>query len=143
MLLFSEHLRLIRSRAHLMQFWGSASQSMLHINLSQCNQPMVGVNARPLSSDEAGTNKDTSPIKTVFETPILVCADEWLNLKVTGCYTSVFTAYQSGANMHTPWSVTSHARPHQNKSQPYVWFYLSCDLVDCDSVLSEKLKDKN
>ena len=36
----------------LMQLWGSFSQSVLQRNLSQANQPMGGVRARPLSRAE-------------------------------------------------------------------------------------------
>lgn len=36
-----------------MQLPGSLSQSILHMNLSQCSQPMVGVRARPLSKASA------------------------------------------------------------------------------------------
>lgn len=39
--------------SHLMQLSGSLSQSILHMNLSQCSQPMVGVRARPLSKASA------------------------------------------------------------------------------------------
>lgn len=35
--------------SYLMQLSGSLSQSVLHMNLSQCSQPMVGVRASPLS----------------------------------------------------------------------------------------------
>lgn len=46
--------------SHLMQLSGSWSQSVLHMNLSQCNQPMVGVRARPLSrASAAGPIKKT------------------------------------------------------------------------------------
>ena len=33
----------------LMQLWGSFSQSVLHLNLSQASQPIGGVRASPLS----------------------------------------------------------------------------------------------
>lgn len=43
-----------------MQFSGSWSQAVLHMNLSQCNQPMVGVRARPFSrASAAGPIKNT------------------------------------------------------------------------------------
>ncbi len=35
--------------SHLMQLYGSLSQSVLHLNLSQANQPMGGVRANPFS----------------------------------------------------------------------------------------------
>lgn len=39
--------------SYLMQLSGSRSQSVLHMNLSQCSQPIVGCRARPLSSASA------------------------------------------------------------------------------------------
>lgn len=51
---FSVHTRQDnRITPYLMQLFGSVSQSMLHMNLSQCSQPMVGFSARPLSSASA------------------------------------------------------------------------------------------
>lgn len=53
-------LRCEPSFSYLMQLSGSRRQSVLHMNLSQCNQPMVGVRARPLSrASAAGTVKNT------------------------------------------------------------------------------------
>lgn len=43
----------VTSGSYLMQLSGSRRQSVLHMNLSQCNQPMVGFSARPLSSASA------------------------------------------------------------------------------------------
>lgn len=43
----------VTSGSYLMQFSGSCVQSVLHINLSQCSQPMVGFSARPLSRASA------------------------------------------------------------------------------------------
>lgn len=39
--------------SYLMQLLGSLSQSILHMNLSQCSQPIVGFSARPLSNASA------------------------------------------------------------------------------------------
>lgn len=44
------HLTALMSVSYLMQLLGSLPQSILHMNLSQCNQPIVGFSARPLSS---------------------------------------------------------------------------------------------
>lgn len=47
--------------SYLMQLSGSLSQSILHKNLSQCNQPIVGVSASPLSNaSAAGLTEETS-----------------------------------------------------------------------------------
>lgn len=52
----------VTSGSYLMQLSGSRRQSVLHMNLSQCNQPMVGFSARPLSSaSAAGPMKATRP----------------------------------------------------------------------------------
>lgn len=52
----------VTSGSYLMQLSGSRWQSVLHMNLSQCNQPMVGFSARPLSSaSAAGPMKATRP----------------------------------------------------------------------------------
>lgn len=53
-------LRCEPSFSYLTQLSGSRRQSVLHMNLSQCNQPMVGVRAKPLSrASAAGPVKNT------------------------------------------------------------------------------------
>ena len=42
---------MLLSDSYLMQLLGSVSQSTLHMNLSQCSQPIVGVSASPLSNE--------------------------------------------------------------------------------------------
>jgi hypothetical protein len=37
--------------SNLIQFSGSFTQSVLHLNLSHVSQPIGGVNAKPLSSE--------------------------------------------------------------------------------------------
>lgn len=51
-----------RDLTNLMQLSGSFAQSMLHINLSQWSQPMVGVSAKPLfKASVLKASKTTSP----------------------------------------------------------------------------------
>lgn len=65
--------------SYLMQLWGSVSQSILHMNLSQCNQPMVGVSARPLSSaSAAGLIETTSASRNVSLSMFALCEHRWL-----------------------------------------------------------------
>lgn len=50
---FNATFNAVTSGSYLMQLSGSCLQSMLHINLSQCSQPIVGFSARPLSRASA------------------------------------------------------------------------------------------
>lgn len=61
--LFERCFRCEPGFSYLTQFSGSRSQAILHMNLSQCNQPMVGVSANPLSrATAAGPNKNHTRI---------------------------------------------------------------------------------
>lgn len=89
--------------SYLMQLSGSLSQSVLHRNLSQCSQPIVGVSARPLSNASAAGLIKTTRARAHATMYILTVKRDTFHSTVTTVCVCVFKpSYFLVLNSYSP-----------------------------------------